>query len=148
MTKVSNLINSVLPNSTGACTLFLLLRRLSAEETMSTRPTHDLWCNCNWTDRVSPQSTLILWDHRSTATSDTLASSSPQRQKSWGKKGDRYVIITVTSGAGYWKQTVTASRRHPLWPFRVTQLLRPARSPRSPCGPQNHFFLKNIPIFS
>jgi hypothetical protein len=31
-----------------ACTLFLLLRRLSAEETMSTRLTHDL--GCNWTD--------------------------------------------------------------------------------------------------
>ncbi len=57
-----------------ACTLFLLLRRLSPEGTVSTRLTHDL--GCNWTDRVSPQSTLILWDHRSTATSDTLASSS------------------------------------------------------------------------
>ncbi len=32
-------------DSTGACTLFLLLRRLSAEETMSTRLTLDLWCN-------------------------------------------------------------------------------------------------------
>jgi ABC-type xylose transport system permease subunit len=31
-----------------ACTLFLLLRRLSSEETMSTRLTHDL--GCNWTD--------------------------------------------------------------------------------------------------
>ncbi len=35
-------------DSTGACTLFLLLRRLSAEETMSTRLTHDLCCI--WTD--------------------------------------------------------------------------------------------------
>ncbi len=31
-----------------ACTLFLLLPRLSSEETMSTRLTHDL--GCNWTD--------------------------------------------------------------------------------------------------
>jgi hypothetical protein len=28
-----------------ACTLFLLLRRLSSEETMSTRLTHNLGCN-------------------------------------------------------------------------------------------------------
>jgi hypothetical protein len=41
-----------------ACTLFLLLRRLSPEGTMSTRLTHDL--GCNWTDRVSPQSALML----------------------------------------------------------------------------------------
>ncbi len=54
----------------------VLLRRLSPEGTMSTRLTHEFGCNCNWTDRVSPQSALILWDQRSMATSDTLASSS------------------------------------------------------------------------
>ncbi len=32
-------------DSRRACTPFLLLRRLSSEETMSTRPTHDLGCN-------------------------------------------------------------------------------------------------------
>ncbi len=38
-------------DSMRACTLFLLLRRLSSEETMSTRLTHDLWCN--WTGLTS-----------------------------------------------------------------------------------------------
>jgi hypothetical protein len=37
-------------DSRRACTLFLLLRRLSYEETMSTRLTHDLWCN--WTGLI------------------------------------------------------------------------------------------------
>ncbi len=32
-------------DSAGACTLLLLLRRLSAEEAMSTRLEHDLWCS-------------------------------------------------------------------------------------------------------
>jgi hypothetical protein len=52
----SFLLNSVLGiqrlDYTGACTLFLLLHsphdRLSAEETLSTRLTHNLCCN--WTD--------------------------------------------------------------------------------------------------
>jgi hypothetical protein len=52
---VSLVLNRVLGiqrhESTGACTLFLLQRRLSAEETMSTRLTHDLWCN--WTDELT-----------------------------------------------------------------------------------------------
>ncbi len=45
-------------DSRRAFTLFLLLRRLSPEGTMSTRLTRDL--GCNWTDWVSPQSALIL----------------------------------------------------------------------------------------
>jgi hypothetical protein len=46
------------PDSTGACTLFLLLLRgLSAEETMPIRLTHDLCCN--WTDEF-PRCLLFI----------------------------------------------------------------------------------------
>ncbi len=53
-TRIPVVLNRVLgiqyldPWPGRACTLFLLLRRLSSEETMSTRLTHDL--GCNWTD--------------------------------------------------------------------------------------------------
>ncbi len=61
ITKVSNLLDRVLGvhylDPWRACTLFLLLRRLSSEEAMSTRLTHDL--GCNWTGLIGfPRSLL------------------------------------------------------------------------------------------
>jgi hypothetical protein len=54
VTGLTRVINRVLGiqylDSRRACTLFLLLRRLSSEETVSTRLTHNL--GCNWTDEV------------------------------------------------------------------------------------------------
>ena len=46
---VLNRVHGIQPlDSCRACRLFLLLRRLSSEETVSTRLTHNL--SCNWTD--------------------------------------------------------------------------------------------------